>query len=96
MATTGFWPVKGNIKDLIKYAENPAKTTNPQYDKDLANTLKYVENSEKTDMQLYVSGINCTAKRAYQQMQGILLIINEKNLLKGNCENAKLLPKQVI
>ena len=41
MATTGFWPVKGSLKDVVKYAENPDKTTNPKYlDDDLAAALK--------------------------------------------------------
>ena len=66
MATTGFWPVKGQLKDVIKYAENPDKTIERKYlDDDLAATLNYVENSDKTDQTMYVSGINCTKKRAY-------------------------------
>lgn len=69
MATTGFWPVKGSLKDIVKYAENPDKTTNPKYlDKDLAAALKYVANDDKTDKQLFVSGINCPTVRAYEQM----------------------------
>ena len=69
MATTGFWPVKGRLKDVINYAENPDKTTNRRFlDDDLAATLNYVENSDKTDQTMYVSGINCPKKRAYEQM----------------------------
>ena len=50
MATTGFWPVKGRLKDVINYAENPDKTIERKYlDDDLAATLNYVENSDKTD-----------------------------------------------
>ena len=29
MATTGFWPVKGRLKDVINYAENPDKNYRP-------------------------------------------------------------------
>ena len=69
MATTGFWPDKGSLKDVVNYADNPDKTTNPKYlDKDLANALKYVENDSKTDMKMFVSGINCPTVRAYEQM----------------------------
>ena len=69
MATTGFWPVKGSLKDVVKYAENPDKTTNPKYlDNDLALALKYVVNDDKTDKQLFVSSINCPTARAYEQM----------------------------
>ena len=50
MATTGFWPVKGRLKDVINYAENPDKTIERKYlDDDLAATINYAENSDKTD-----------------------------------------------
>ncbi len=53
MATTGFWPVKSDLKDVIAYAENPDKTINPKYvDKDLLSALKYTENPDKTDLQM--------------------------------------------
>ena len=69
MATTGFWPIKGSLKDLIKYADNPDKTTNPKHlDDDLAKALKYVENDDKTDMKMFVTGINCITVRAYEEM----------------------------
>ena len=28
VATTGFWPVKGSLKDVVNYADNPDKTVN--------------------------------------------------------------------
>ena len=60
MATTGFWPVKGSLKDVIDYAENPDKTTESKYlDDDLARALAYVGNDTKTDQKMYVSTINC-------------------------------------
>lgn len=69
MATTGFWPIKGSLMDVIKYADNPDKTTNPKYlDDDLAAVLKYAENDDKTDRKMFVTGINCLAVRAYEQM----------------------------
>ena len=53
MATTGFWPVKGRLKDVLDYAENPDKTIDRRYlDDDLAQALRYVENPEKTDQQM--------------------------------------------
>ena len=70
MATTGFWPVKGRLKDVLDYAENPDKTIDRRYlDDDLAQALRYVENPEKTDQQMYVSAINCRVEDAYSQMQ---------------------------
>ena len=69
MATTGFWPVKGALKDVIEYARNPDKTTDNKYlDDDLAKTLKYAENDDKTDKKMYVSAINCPKQRAYESM----------------------------
>ena len=29
MATTKLWHIKGRLKDLIEYVENPAKTASP-------------------------------------------------------------------
>ena len=72
MATTGFWPVKGSLKIVIDYADNPDKTTNPKYlDDDLAQVLRYAENDDKTDQKLFVSGVNCTAERAYEEMKAV-------------------------
>ncbi len=69
MATTGFWPVKNRLKEVIDYAENPDKTISPKYvDGDLYAALQYVSNDKKTDERMYVSGINCNAKRAYDRM----------------------------
>lgn len=31
MASTGFWPVKSRLKEVLAYAENPDKTTDPKY-----------------------------------------------------------------
>lgn len=69
MATTGFWPIKGSLKTLIDYADNPDKTTNPKYlDHDLADAIRYVENDSKTDQQLFVTGIHCGKETAYEDM----------------------------
>ena len=69
MATTGFWPVKGQLKDVIDYARNPDKTTDQKFlDDDLYQTLRYAENDSKTDQKMYVSAINCPKQRAYESM----------------------------
>lgn len=69
MATTGFWPVKSRLKEVIDYAENPDKTIDKRYvDSDLYAALQYVSNDKKTDECMYVSGINCNVKRAYERM----------------------------
>lgn len=72
MATTGFWPVKSRLKEVIDYADNPDKTTDRKYlDEDLYAALRYAENEEKTDQQVYVAGINCSAEHAYEEMAAI-------------------------
>ena len=69
MATTGFWPVKGSLKAVIQYADNPDKTTNRKFlDRDLADAIQYVENDAKTDEKLFVSAINCDPETAYEDM----------------------------
>lgn len=69
MATTGFWPVKNRLKEVIDYADNPDKTTERKYlDGDLAAALEYAENDSKTDKKMYVTGINCITEKAYEQM----------------------------
>ena len=69
MATTGFWPVKGALLDVLKYAENPDKTTDPRWvDEDLLRALQYVERDDKTDRKLFVSGIHCSKTDAYADM----------------------------
>ena len=55
MASTGFWPVKSRLKEVIDYAENPDKTTDKKFlDEDLWAALRYVENDQKTDQTMYV------------------------------------------
>ena len=72
MATTGFWPVRGYLKKVLEYADNPDKTTEKKYlDDDLYATLRYTENDDKTDERKYVSGINCSAAFAYQEMMAV-------------------------
>ncbi len=69
MATTGFWPVKGRLKEVIDYANNPDKTTAKEYlDEDLYAAIRYAENDDKTDQTMYVSGINCSKHNAYNEM----------------------------
>ena len=69
MAVTGFWPVFKNLKATLDYADNPDKTTAPEYlDKDLYAALRYAENDNKTDRKIFVGGINCSAQNAYAEM----------------------------
>ena len=79
MASTGFWPVKSRLKDVIDYAENPDKTIDKRFmDDDLWATLRYAENGRKTDQKMYVSAINCPKQRAYQCMMDFRILRMKK------------------
>ena len=81
MAVTGFWPVKGQLKAVLDYADNPDKTTPQRYlDSDLYNTLKYAANDAKTDRTMFVAGINCSKQNAYAEKK------------KGENESCNLCP----
>ena len=69
MAVTGFWPVFKNLRATLDYADNPDKTTLPEYlDEDLYAALRYAENDDKTDLKMFAGGINCSAQNAYAEM----------------------------
>lgn len=79
MATTGFWPVKGRLKEVIDYANNPDKTTAKEYlDEDLYAAIRYVENDDKTDQTMFVSGINCSKHNAYNEMIAVKCRFGER------------------
>ena len=69
MATTSLWHIKGRLKDLIDYVENPektvAKTTELQ---DLYNVFSYVQRPEATQEGEYVTAVNCLKETALRQM----------------------------
>lgn len=72
MATTGLWPVKSRLKDVLDYADNPDKTTQKVHvDQDLYQALAYAGNDDKTDRKMYVAGINCPPQRAYEAMMAV-------------------------
>lgn len=72
MAVTAFWPVKGSLKPVIDYAENPDKTTPAKYlDRDLAAVLQYAENDDKTDRKMFVTGVNCDGATACEEMMAV-------------------------
>ena len=64
--------MKNRLKEVIDYAENPDKTTDPRFlNDDLRAALRYAENDDKTDRQLFVAGINCPKQRAYEAMMAV-------------------------
>lgn len=70
MATTAIWDVTDRLKRVLDYARNPDKTAQDRAEPDsLQQTLGYATAGEKTEKQLYVSGINCDPLTAHEQMQ---------------------------
>ena len=70
MATTKIWPVHDSLKRLVDYAGNPEKT---EY-RDLRQALHYATDPEKVsgeERMFFVTGINCDADRAYEQMSAV-------------------------
>ena len=81
MATTKIWAIKDSISRVISYAKNPEKTIFS----DLKQVLKYAENDEKTidknEKTMYVTGVNCKAKTAYEEMK---IVQNRLDKCTGN------------
>ena len=80
MAVTAIWSVKGRLEKVINYTINPDKTFNPDYsDSDLQSmkdVIDYAMDSDKTEKEFYVTGVNCTPGFVRDQM------INTKKLFK--------------
>lgn len=68
MATTSLWHIKGNLRDLIDYVENPDKTNLNNELKDFVNVFNYDTKPVKTDNRQFVTAINCKKEIALQQM----------------------------
>lgn len=68
MATTSLWHIKGNLRDLIDYVENPDKTKLDDNMQDFVNVFSYDTNPNKTNNKEFVTAINCLKEIALQQM----------------------------
>ncbi len=69
MAVTSLWHIKGSLKDLIIYVENPEKTVSKTDDmNDFYNVFSYVKNPNKTENETFVTSINCLKEIALEQM----------------------------
>ena len=72
MATTSLWKVETRLDKVISYTTNIEKTKNEEYGeeayKSLHNAIEYAKADFKTEKQFYVTGINCTAQTALQDM----------------------------
>lgn len=79
MATTSLWHIKGKLRDLIDYIENPDKTKLDDYMQDFVNVFSYDTNPNKTNNKEFVTAINCLKEIALQQM-----ILTKKQFNKGD------------
>jgi len=78
MATTAIWPIRGRVDRVISYIQNPEKTVNPEWERELfpdamQSAIDYVSADSKTAHQYYVSGVNCdpaTARKACRSPSG--------------------------
>ena len=69
MATTKLWHIKGRLKDLIDYVENPEKTVGERRElESLFGLISYVERPSATGQGKYVTAINCLKETALRQM----------------------------
>lgn len=72
MATTKIWSIRDSLSRVVDYAENPEKTENPNYNdaeiQGLYDVMNYAADERKTEMQYYVSGVNCVPDIAREQM----------------------------
>ncbi len=68
MATTSLWHIKGKLRDLIEYVENPDKTELNSSMQDFVNVFTYDTNPSKTNNKEFVTAINCLKEIALQQM----------------------------
>ena len=73
MAVCEIWDVRGRLESPLRYAANPEKTGNPKYTEaewqSLSDVMKYATNSDKTEHQFFVSGVNCDPSTAREEMQ---------------------------
>jgi len=80
VAITKIKGVKNNLSRVIDYISNDEKTNKEIYD-DLHNELEYIGEDYKTEKKLYVTGINCEAQSAYEEM---MMIKKHYKKEKGN------------
>ena len=67
MATTKIWTVKDNLERTVNYAANPEKTIDP----DLKKAIHYAGDEAKTESRCYVTGVNCNADTAFEEMSAV-------------------------
>ena len=74
MAVTSIWPVTSNLSKVIRYVENPEKTSEVSAAEQSAlhtidGVVQYATDELKTERREFVTYIGCEASRAAQQFQ---------------------------
>lgn len=69
MAVTSIWPIKGRVKAVIEYANDPSKVKDSSLADQAAlhsvsGVLDYAANDLKTERRVYAHGINCSLMNA--------------------------------
>ena len=67
MATTKIWAIKDSVSRVLSYAANPEKTIYT----DLKKVLHYADDESKTEQGCYVTGMNCNAETAFDEMNSV-------------------------
>lgn len=71
MAVTKLWKVTARLGQVLDYATNPEKTSNPAYSLEeyqaLKDVLAYAKDEEKTEHEFFCEGINCNVATAREQ-----------------------------
>ena len=79
MAVTKIWKITNNLGKVINYSENGKKTRRSSLD----DILDYAMNKDKTEKQFFVTGINCDARIASDEMNLVKLQYNKTDGIHG-------------
>ncbi len=76
MATTKIWTIKDSLSRVVDYAANPNKTIYS----DLCAVLHYAGDESKTETEeaCYVTGVNCNADTALEEMERVKRRFNKE------------------
>ncbi|MDO5002761.1 MAG: relaxase/mobilization nuclease domain-containing protein [bacterium] len=86
IAVTSIWKIGSRLDHVIDYTTNVEKTKNSNSKlnyQDLHKTVEYIEDSYKTEEQLFVSGIHSTPEIAYEEMAITKGQFNKENGIQG-------------
>lgn len=84
MATTKIWPIKVNLKYLVKYIANRKKTEMPEVmDEVLQECLSYACDGSKTEEKRFVTALNCSLDTAYEEMMATKRLYQKEDSIQG-------------